>query len=161
MRFKGKIAVWYWILLIIANGMCLFNFDYFQGRTAEIAIYVIIADFVLLPPVFRNYVILKKDTLTICFGFGKDEIKIKDIIEIREKHSPAGATSFDRLVIKTKEKDFSCSVKEKEEFLREVKNIRRKIIITRKAKKDNHNKIKLSGYLPGFGIKDNRKENKK
>ena len=136
MKFKGKIAAWYWILLIIANGMCLFNFDYLKGREMELAIYIIVADFVLLPPVIRNYVVLTSNTLTICFGFGKDEIKIKDIVEIKEKHGPAGSTSFDRLVAKTKERDFSFTVKEKEKFLKEVKNIRRKMIITRKPKKE-------------------------
>lgn len=136
MKFKGKIAIWYWIIVIVVNGMYFFDFDYLKGREIELAIYILIADFVFLPPLIRNYVILTKHTLTICFGFGKDEIKIRDIEEIKEKHSPAGATSFDRLVIKTKEKDFSCSLKDKEEFLKEVKNIRRKIIITRKVKKD-------------------------
>ncbi len=136
MKFKGKIAIWYWIILIIVNGMSFCNFDYLKGREVEVAIYIIIADFVLLPPAFRNYVMLTKNTLTICFGFGKDEIKIKDIVEVKEKRGPAAMTSFDRLVIKTKDKDFSCSVKEKEEFLREVKNTRRKIIITRKVKKE-------------------------
>lgn len=140
MKFKGKIAVWYWIVVIIVNGMVFFQFDYLKGREIELAIYIIIADFVLLPPLVRNYVVLTKDTLKICFGFGTDEIKIKDIVEIREKHTPAGATSFDRLVIKTKEKDFSCSPKDKEEFLKEVKNTRRKIIITRKVKKEKGKK---------------------
>lgn len=152
MRFKGKIAAWYWILLIIANGMCLFNFDYLKGREMELAIYIIVADFVLLPPVIRNYVVLTNHTLTICFGFGKDEIKIKDIVEIEEKHGPTGATSFDRLVAKTKEKDFSFSVKEKEKFLKEVKNIRRKMIITRKTKKEKSS---------GLSILSKNKENSK
>ena len=124
MKFKGKIAVWYWIVVIIVNEMVFFQFDYLKGREIELAIYIIIADFVLLPPLVRNYVVLTKDTLKICFGFGTDEIKIKDIVEIREKHTLAGATSFDRLVIKTKEKDFSCSPKDKEGFLKEVKNSR-------------------------------------
>lgn len=141
MKFKGKIAVWYWVIVLIVNGMCFFQFDYLKGREAELAIYIIIADFVLLPPIVRNYVMLTKSKLTICFGFGKDEIKISDIVEIVEKRSPAGTTSFDRLVVKTKDKDYTFSVKEKEKFLQEVKMTRRKIIITRKGKKEkNKNK---------------------
>ncbi len=156
MKFKGKIAAWYWIVLIIVNCMCFFNFDYLKGREMEVAVYIIIADFVLLPPAIRNYVMLTKNTLTIYFGFGKDEIKIKDIVEIKEKRGPAAATSFDRLVIATKEKDFAFTVKNKEEFLKEVKNIRRKIIITRKAKKE-----KSAGPSAISKKKTNNKEKKK
>ena len=99
---------------------------------------------------------LTQNTLTIYFGFGKDEIKIKDIVEIKEKRGPAAATSFDRLVIATKEKDFAFTVKNKEEFLKEVKNIRRKIIITRKAKKE-----KSAGPSAISKKKTNNKEKKK
>ncbi len=146
MKFKGKVAAWYWALLLIANGMAFLNLDYLKGRETELAIYIIIADFVLLPPVIQNYVFLTKDTLTVCFGFGKDEIKIRDIVEVRETRNPiaAGAASMDRIVIKDKQKEIMCAVKEKEEFYEELKRRRRKIVIIRREKKKKDKKAKAA-----------------
>ena len=146
MKFKGKVAAWYWALLLIANGMAFLNLDYLKGRETELAIYIIIADFVLLPPVIRNYVFLTKDTLTVCLGFGKDEIKIRDIVEVRETRNPiaAGAASMDRIVIKDKQKEIMCAVKEKEEFYEELKRRRRKIVIIRREKKKKDKKAKAA-----------------
>lgn len=137
MKFKGKIAVWYWALVIIANGMPFVNLEYLKGRETELIIYVLIADFVFLPPIFRNYVRMTKDTLTVCFGFGKDEIKIRDIVEVRETRNPiaAGAASMDRIAIKDKQKELIFAVKKKEEFYQELKKRRRKIVIVRREKK--------------------------
>lgn len=137
MKFKGKIAAWYWGLVIIVNGMAFFDFDYLKGRETELAVYILIADFVFLPPIFRNYILLTKDTLTVCFGFGKDEMKIRDIVEVRETRNPisAGAASMDRIVIKDKQKEIICAVKKKEDFYKELKKCRRKIAIKRREKK--------------------------
>ena len=80
---------------------------------------------------------MTKDTLTVCFGFGKDEIKIRDIVEVRETRNPiaAGAASMDRIAIKDKQKELIFAVKKKEEFYQELKKRRRKIVIVRREKK--------------------------
>ena len=146
MKFKGKIAPWYWILLIMANGMVFYFNAIGESRVAEMTIYALIADFVLLPPVIRNYVLLEKNEITVAFGFGKDTVKVRDIREISSTRNPlaTSAASFDRIVIKTKEREIMCSVKKKEELLKELKKQNKRIKITEdeKNKKKNGKKAK-------------------
>lgn len=137
MKFKGKTAVWYWGILLIVNGMYFFPFDYLKGRETELLIYVLIADFVLLPPIVRNYLFLTKDTLTIYFGFGKDEIKVREILEVKETRNPiaAGATSMDRIVIRTRQKEMICAIRNKQAFYKELRKYNRRVSITERTKK--------------------------
>lgn len=135
MKYKGKIAPWYWAVLIIVNGMAFCPDIFGEGRTTAILIYVIIADFVLLPPVLRNYVRLEKDELIVCFGFGKDTFKVREIAEICPTHNPMAA-SLDGIVIKSKTgESATCAVKKKEELFQELKKKNRKIKIKEDAKK--------------------------
>lgn len=135
MKYKGKIAPWYWAVLIIVNGMAFCPDVFGESRTTAILIYIIIADFVLLPPVLRNYVRLEKDELKVCFGFGTDTFKVKDIIEIYPTHNLMAA-SLDGIVIKSKtDASATCAVKKKEELFQELKKKNRKIKIQEDPKK--------------------------
>lgn len=135
MKYKGKIAPWYWAILIIVNGMAFCPDIFGESRTTAILIYIIIADFVLLPPVLRNYVRLEKDELIVCFGFGKDTFKVREIAEIYPTHNPMAA-SLDGIVIKSKSgESATCTVKKKEELFQELKKKNRKIKIQEDTKK--------------------------
>lgn len=136
MKFKGKIAPWYWIILIMVNGMVFYFNMIGESRATEIMIYAIIADFVLLPPIIRNYVLLENNEITVAFGFGKDTVKVREITEIYPTRNPlaTSAASFDRIVIKTKEREIMCAVKKKEELQKELKKQNKRIKITENAK---------------------------
>lgn len=142
MKFKGKIAPWYWAILVIVNGMSVYFNAIGEGRAQEILIYVLIADFVLLPPVFRNYVLLEKGEVTVAFGFGKDTVKTREILEVYPSRNPlaASAASLDRIVIKTKNSEIMCAVKKKEEFLAELKKRNKRIKFQENAKKTQKTK---------------------
>lgn len=145
MKFKGKIAPWYWAILIIVNGMAVYFNAIGESHAQEILIYVLIADFVLLPPVLRNYVLLENGEVTVAFGFGKDTVKTREILEAYPSRKPlsASAASLDRIVLKTKNGEIMCAVKKKEEFLAELKKQNKRMKIKENAKKTQ--KIKKEG----------------
>lgn len=150
-KYKGKIAPWYWAILIISNGMLLYFSAIGEERLPEMIIYALIADFVLLPPVFRNYVLLENNEVTVAFGFGKDTFLLRDITEIYPTRNPlAAAASLDRIVIKTKNSEFTCAVKKKEELLSELKKRNKKISIRESAKQAKKQTVKIgAGKKPG------------
>ena len=57
------------------------------------------------------------------YGFGKEKIVIKDILEINRSRNPiaSSANSLDRIHIVTKDKDFYISLKDNDDFINEIK----------------------------------------
>lgn len=75
-------------------------------------------------PVFvRNRVELFDNYFIFYYGFGKEEIVIKDILEINRSRNPiaSSANSLDRIHIVTKNKDFYISLKDNDDFINEIK----------------------------------------
>lgn len=75
-------------------------------------------------PVFvRNRVELFDNYFIFYYGFGKEKIVIKDILEINRSRNPiaSSANSLDRIHIVTKNKDFYISLKDNDDFINEIK----------------------------------------
>ena len=75
-------------------------------------------------PVFvRNRVELFDNYFIFYYGFGKEKIVIKDILEINRSRNPiaSSANSLDRIHIVTKDKDFYISLKDNDDFINEIK----------------------------------------
>lgn len=76
MKFKGKIAIWFWCILIAANAFFLYTFIFTDTQAVILAAAACIFNLVYLPCIIRNYCLLEGDTLTVYFGFGKDSIGV-------------------------------------------------------------------------------------
>jgi len=129
MKFKGKIALWFWIIFLGGESLILYKMaeSIFSGHDTEdiivLAISFVIYTLVFLPIVARNYVLIEDGKLKLFFGFSTDVIDISEIKEIRSTCSPiaSSAASLDRLVIKGRRQEMIVSVKDKQKFLEELK----------------------------------------
>lgn len=122
MRMKGKVSLWYWLLLI--GLQIAFLYGIFYEKAFSLILIGGFVDFIVVPFAVRNYVLLTDDTLTIVFGFSKDSIRIDEIEQVVRTNDPISTTaaSFDRIKIKGRRKELICAVKEKDmlfRFLRE------------------------------------------
>lgn len=126
MRIKGKIAVWFWLILIGGNISVFYGFfeeELSRGDAGGLWFTLFLLNIICLPLVIRNYVEIDGDKLTLVLGFGRDSIKIEDITEVYRTHNPiaAGALSLDRVVIKGKRQEMMISVCDKEQLFHELK----------------------------------------
>lgn len=128
MIIKGKIAVWFWLLLIGVNIAMVYGFfteDLTGGDTIVLLFTFFVCNIIFIPMVIKNYVEIDGDKLIFVLGFCKDSMKIGDITEVYRTHNPiaAGALSLDRVVIKGKRQEWMISVCDKEKLFHELKRI--------------------------------------
>ena len=123
MKFKGKIAIWVWAVFFGSNGLLIYELIFSPDSIAVLLATLFLFNLIFLPILVRNYVFIGEDEVMICFGFSKDAIKLSDIVKVYETHNPiaSSAASLDRIVIKGKNNEIMCSVKEKKRFLEELK----------------------------------------
>ncbi|MDO4274484.1 MAG: PH domain-containing protein [Eubacteriales bacterium] len=125
MRFKGKIAIWFWGIYLHGTGSFVYQLLFSPKESTTLLAGLVIYELVFLPIALRNYVLLTQESLTVVFGFFKDTIKICDIIEVYETHNPLSSTaaSLDRIAVKGRRNEFMCSVVDKAGFLEELKKV--------------------------------------
>ena len=130
MKFKGKIAVWFWALEILANAMILYDLIFKRDNIIALVIGGVILNLVFIPIIVRNYVLLNDESITLYFGFGKESIKVNEILEVYQTHKPiaSSAASLDRIVIKGRRSEIMCSVKDKTKLIEEIKKINQHIV---------------------------------
>lgn len=130
MKFKGKIAVWFWALEILANTMILYDLIFKRDNIIALVIGGVILNLVFIPIIVRNYVLLNDESITLYFGFGKESIKVNEILEVYQTHNPiaSSAASLDRIVIKGRRSEIMCSVKDKTKLIEEIKKINQQIV---------------------------------
>lgn len=122
MKFKGKSAFWFWGVFILVNAVFLQDIFLAESAPALKIVSLIIFNIIYLPMIFRNYVKIENDMLIVAFGFGKNAMKISDIVEVTMMLNPTGAgAAQDRIMVKGKEDELIFSVKHKEELLDELK----------------------------------------
>ncbi|MDO4343949.1 MAG: PH domain-containing protein [Eubacteriales bacterium] len=126
MKFKGKVAAWFWGIFVIGNVLFLRELIFSRDNLPALVIGIVTFELVFLPILLRNYVLLESDSVTVVFGIGKDTIKISDIIEVYQTHNPiaSSAASLDRIVIKGRRQEIICAVQEKQRFLEELEKRR-------------------------------------
>lgn len=122
--FKGKISIWYYVIVILYNMFFLLNL--FFTNTIYVLILVIIyllGNLLLLPQIFVNRVELFSDYFIFYFGFSKKKIKLDDITVMHKTNdfTSSSAYSLDRIYIDTINKDFMISLNENDAFIDEVK----------------------------------------
>lgn len=122
--FKGKISIWYYVIVILYNMFFLLNL--FFTNTIYVLILVIIyllGNLLFLPQIFVNRVELFSDYFIFYFGFSKKKIKLDDITVMHKTNdfTSSSACSLDRIYIDTINKDFMISLNENDAFIDEVK----------------------------------------
>ncbi len=138
MIFKGKIGVWFWLLLIGVNIAMVYEGIHEEMKGGEMLglfFAFFLTNIICVPLVIRNYVQIDGEKLIFVLGFGRDYMKIEDITEVYRTHNPiaAGALSLDRIVIKAKRQEWIIAVHDKEQLFHELKRRNPKIQI-RKSK---------------------------
>lgn len=129
MKFKGKVAAWFYILIFFVLVMqypILFSI-YKDGITVDsmislVIIVLLIAIFISI--IFINYVELYDEYMLIVFSFIKKKIYYEDIISLTETNNPLSslAASLDRIEIKCKkETSVMISIVDKKSFYKEIK----------------------------------------
>ena len=122
MKFKGKIAVWFWLILLAGNLVMAYELVATNDVSAEIAAALVVFNAIFIPIVVRNYVVVDGDRMAIYFGIMKDSIEISEIMEIRRTCNPISATaaSLDRIEIKGRRQEMICAVRDRERLIEEL-----------------------------------------
>lgn len=131
LRYRGKNA-WYFILVFIFFNLLPLNI--FLNKEIEMDTILIVSfifyylfDFLFIPILVRNYIDLYDDYFIFYYGFGKKKVMIKDIKIIKKSKdiTASSANSLDRIYIETYGEDFMISLKNNDEFIKEVEKRRK------------------------------------
>lgn len=122
MKFKGKIAVWFWLILLAGNLVMAYELVATNDVSAEIAAALVVFNAIFIPIVVRNYVVVDGDRMAIYFGIMKDSMEISEIMEIRRTCNPISATaaSLDRIEIKGRRQEMICAVRDRDRLIEEL-----------------------------------------
>lgn len=122
MKFKGKIAVWFWLILLAGNLVMAYELVATNDVSAEIAAALVVFNAIFIPIVVRNYVVVDGNRMAIYFGIMKDSMEISEIMEIRRTCNPISATaaSLDRIEIKGRRQEMICAVRDRDRLIEEL-----------------------------------------
>ena len=122
MKFKGKIAVWFWMILLAGNASMAYGLLVSSDVSAEIVAALVVYNAIFIPIVVRNYVVVDGDRMAIYFGIMKDSMEISEIREIRMTCNPISATaaSLDRIEIRGRRQEMICAVRDRERLIEEL-----------------------------------------
>ena len=131
MTFKGKIDIWWYVVIALLNGVTL-------GITLNVGfttvwgylILLVLVDLYSIPVLFRNEVIVDKKQVVIHFGLLTKTLPTQEIISIRKmkNYSASFAASFDRVGIESKRMStVFVALYENREFANELMKLNKKI----------------------------------
>ena len=122
MKFKGKIAVWFWMILLAGNAAMAYGLLVSSDVSAEIVAALVVYNAIFIPIVVRNYVVVDGDRMAIYFGIMKDSMEISEIREIRRTCNPISATAapLDRIEIRGRRQEMICAVRDRERLIEEL-----------------------------------------
>lgn len=147
MKFKGKIDIWFWVVMLLGEVLLLGTL-FMPGEGIIIGIItMVVYNIIFLPFVFRNYVEVTDEKVIVAFGFSKDSIMISEIQEVYRTNNPiaSSAASLDRIVIKSRQKSMMCAVQDKDKFFAYLQDKNPKIDIGHSGKeKGTHTVTKVS-----------------
>lgn len=132
MRFKGKVAVW-WYLIIAALNTVLVWMIVKYGLHYISYFYILPAgllDLYLIPVCFANYVEIDKKKLFIRFGISKEELLIEDITAMHraDRLTLSYCASTDVVLLGTRnKKNVVVSLKDNKAFMDALLKANKKI----------------------------------
>ena len=128
-KYEGKNSWWIILIFVIYNILPLL-FILYEVSDLFTNIWWLLfwvfyygLNLIWIPVFVRNRVELFDNYFIFYYGFGKEKIVIKDILEINRSRNPiaSSANSLDRIHIVTKDKDFYISLKDNDDFINEIK----------------------------------------
>lgn len=128
-KYEGKNSWWIILIFVIYNILPLV-FILYEVSDLFTNIWWLLfwvfyygLNLIWIPVFVRNRVELFDNYFIFYYGFGKEKIVIKDILEINRSRNPiaSSANSLDRIHIVTKNKDFYISLKDNDDFINEIK----------------------------------------
>lgn len=131
MTFKGKIDIWWYVVIALLNGVTL-------GITLNVGfttvwgylILLVLVDLYSISVLFRNEVIVDKKQVVIHFGLLTKTLPTQEITSIRKmkNYSASFAASFDRVGIESKRMStVFVALYENREFANELMKLNKKI----------------------------------
>lgn len=132
MKFKGKIAQWWYVVIVFFNviTIALFITSKGSGQSLMFVPLWIILDLYLIPVLFRNYVTVDKKHVVVYFGLLRKTISTQDIVAVKMTNNVRSSfsASFDRIGIDSRtQTTVLISVEDKQGFLKELQKMNRKI----------------------------------
>lgn len=132
MKFKGKIAVWWYLAIVILNVVLIglivkYGFHYISY------FYILPAgllDLYLIPVCFANYVEIDKNKIFVRFGFSKEEILIEDITTMRraDRFVLSFCASTDVVLLACRnQKNVVVSLEDNKAFMDKIRKVNKKI----------------------------------
>ena len=127
-KYEGKNSWWIILIFVIYNILPLV-FILYEVSDLFTNIWWLLfwvfyygLNLIWIPVFVRNRVELFDNYFIFYYGFGKEKIVIKDILEINRSRNPiaSSANSLDRIHIVTKDKDFYISLKDNDDFIDEI-----------------------------------------
>ena len=128
MRFRGKIAWWFYAVMI-GIAVVLLPITVTAYRSGDLAAslinLVVLAaiEGLFVPIAVKNYVELQQDALLIVFGLFKKKIPYSEIVSMSPTHNPLSslAASLDRIEIQCRQHSSTMiAVVDKKGLLREI-----------------------------------------
>lgn len=132
MKFKGKIAVWWYLVIVILNVVLIglivkYGFHYISY------FYILPAgllDLYLIPVCFADYVEIDKNKVFVRFGFSKEEILTEDITTMRraDRFVLSFCASTDVVLLTCRnQKNVAVSLKDNKAFMDAIRKANKKI----------------------------------
>ena len=124
--YKGENAVYFILFIVLYNIIPLIFFvieDCFSSIWMTVMwILYYACDIIWLPLFIRNYIELYDDHFLFYYGFLKERIDLKDIVQMERSRNPiaSAANSLDRIHVVTVRKDFYIALKNNDGFIKDV-----------------------------------------
>lgn len=132
MRFKGKVAVWWYLIIAALNAVLVWMIMKY-GLHYISYFYILPAgllDLYLIPVCFANYVEIDKKKLFIRFGISKEELLIEDITAMHraDRLALSYCASTDVVLLGTRnKKNVVVSLKDNKAFMDALLKANKKI----------------------------------
>ncbi|HJB86717.1 MAG TPA: PH domain-containing protein [Candidatus Dorea faecigallinarum] len=132
MRFKGKVAVWWYLIIAALNAVLVWMIVKY-GLHYISYFYILPAgllDLYLIPVCFANYVEIDKKKLFIRFGISKEELLIEDITAMHraDRLTLSYCASTDVVLLGTRnKKNVVVSLKDNKAFMNALLKANKKI----------------------------------
>ena len=132
MKFRGKVAVWWYLIIVILN-VALIGMIVKYGLHYISYFYILPAgllDLYLIPVCFANYVELDKKKIFIRFGFSMEEVLVEDITAMHraDRFTLSFCASADVVLLACRnKKNVVVSLKDNKAFMDELQKLNKKI----------------------------------
>lgn len=125
--YKGKNSFWLIVIFVIYD-ICPIFIYLCDGSIVSHIWWILLwvayysMNLVWIPVMVRNYIELYDDYFVFYYGFSKERFEIKDILKLEKSKNPmaSSANSLDRIHMTTKDKDFYISLKDNDDFIKNI-----------------------------------------